>query len=236
EAVSIPSSDIPYYPPSGVPGHSGRIVLGHVAADGGQSAQLIVFQGRKHFYESGTLDPVVFPVYLAAALGVTMLIVTNAAGGINKSFRPGDLMLIKDVFNFAFIRLPGKSPNQIRDCYTPDPAVEQALRENALKAGLKLQEGTYCWLKGPSYETAAEIEMLSRLGVDAVGMSTVPELSHAASLGLRTAGLSLISNLGTGITGQKLSHNEVTETASKVKQLFSTLLRTTLVSISPQPA
>ena len=237
QSVSIPATDIPNYPASTVPGHSGRLVFGCITDNGRKSAEILVFQGRKHFYETGSLDPVIFPVLLARALGVTSLIVTNAAGGVNRSFTPGDLMLIRDVLNLTFLPLPGKLSDD--DIRPSSPALDanmgQAFRESADKMGMTLQEGTYCWLKGPSYETAAEIEMLSRLNVDAVGMSTVPELVHSAALGIRTGGLSLITNFATGITDQKLSHAEVTETASKVKDRFTQLLQSTLLSIS-QPS
>ncbi len=191
----------------------------------------MVFQGRVHFYETGDLDPVLFPVRLAAQLGVSSLIVTNAAGGVNRTLRPGDLMLITDVLNLTFLPLSSNTEST-KSHSILDPTIRECFQQNARSQDIPLKEGTYCWLKGPSYETAAEIEMLARTGVDAVGMSTVPELAFAAQSGIRTAGLSLISNMGTGIGTKKLSHQEVTETASKVKGRLSRLLRSTIMSMS----
>lgn len=197
----------------------------------------MVFQGRVHFYETGDLEPVLFPVRLAMQLGISSLIVTNAAGAVNRAFSPGDLMLISSALNLAFHSLPAGPEIKTAPPSILDRTIAEYFRQNAKSLGIQLREGTYCWLKGPSYETAAEIEMLARTGVDAVGMSTVPELTVAAQSGIRTAGLSLLSNMGTGIGGQKLSHHEVTETASKVKQLLSRLLRSTIMSMSqPHPA
>lgn len=232
-SISVPASDIPAYPRSSVAGHAGRVVVGHLSGTGRKAPLVVAFQGRTHFYETGILDPVLFPTYLAKALGVHTLIVTNAAGGIRKSLRPGDLMLINDVINLTFLPLQ-QTPDRIRNHRgLLDPILRDQFLKTAKDEKMALAEGTYCWVKGPSYETAAEIEMLARIGADAVGMSTVPELTHALSLGLRTAGLSLISNLATGIGDVKLSHAEVTETASRVRQHFSRLLTQTLLSLTP---
>lgn len=236
QSVSIPSADIPFYPRSTVQGHAGRIVLGTIRQNDQESLPIVVFQGRVHFYETGDLEPVLFPVRLAIHLGISSLIVTNAAGAVNRAFSPGDLMLIRSTLNLSFHSLPGGEkatyPSPVLD-----PGIAEFFRQNAKLLGIQLKEGTYCWLKGPSYETAAEIEMLARTRVDAVGMSTVPELTVAAQSGIRTAGLSLLSNMGTGIGLEKLSHQDVTETASRVKQHLSNLLRSTIMSMSqPHPA
>jgi len=235
--VSIPASEIPFYPQSTVQGHAGRLVFGTINENGVESIPLVVFQGRVHFYETGDLDPVLFPARLAIHLGIMSLIVTNSAGAVNRAFHPGDLMLIRSILNFTFLPLPAESHPGISHPPVLNQGMADHFRKNANSLGTQLREGTYCWLKGPSYETAAEIEMLGRTGVDAVGMSTVPELTVAAQSGIRTAGLSLLSNMGTGIGGKKLSHQDVTETASSVRSLLSRLLRTTIMSMSqPRPA
>jgi purine-nucleoside phosphorylase len=228
---SISASDIPHYPVSSISGHAGKLVFGEIRAGLQTSLPLLVFQGRVHFYESNSLDTTIFPTRVAHALGAEYLIVTNAAGGINRSFRPGDLMLIRDTLDLTFLRRQHKSQSRHGATNYFDSSLQSALRTTASDLGVRLQEGTYCWLKGPSYETAAEIEMLRRLGADAVGMSTVPEIVTAASLGMKVVGISLISNLATGITGEKLSHEEVTDTANLVKQKFTQLMSTFLLTV-----
>lgn len=237
DANVLNTKDIPHYPPSTVPGHAGRLVAGVLRGNDRQSGSLLVFQGRTHFYESGRLDDVLFPARLALALGVTTLFVTNAAGGISRSLRPGDLMLIRDTINLTFLRVP--VPPDARRTGPPDichPHLRQAITESAAREKIPLKEGVYCWVKGPSYETAAEIDMLATIGGDAVGMSTVPELLLAAHSGVRTAGISLISNFATGRGGGILSHEEVTQTASRVTATFVRLLTTTLLSLTSRPA
>lgn len=237
DAKALNAKDIPHYPPSTVPGHAGRLVAGILKGNGRQSGPILVFQGRTHFYESGRLDAVLFPTRLALALGVTTLLVTNAAGGINRSFRPGDLMLIRDTINLTFQRIPvPKDARRNAPLQVCHPHVREAIVESAALEGIPLKEGVYCWVKGPSYETAAEINMLATIGGDAVGMSTVPELLLAALSGIRTAGVSLISNLATGRGGGVLSHGEVTETAARVKATFVRLLTSTLLSLTSRPA
>lgn len=241
----ISSSEIPNYPRSTVEGHEGKLIFGTIGSTSGSkptSSPLLIFKGRIHYYETASLTPVLFPVQVAAALGAKILIVTNAAGGINRTFKAGDLMLIRDIISLSFVKftfqddlmnfqvnpyngLPS-GKNSSRDPF--DSALQSLIRSSAEMLGIGLQEGTYCWLKGPTYETAAEIEMLRKIGSDAVGMSTVPEIFMANKLGLRVAGISLISNLATGITGKKLSHTEVTETAHKVKFRFSRLMKAVL--------
>jgi purine-nucleoside phosphorylase len=233
--ISIPAEEIPFYPKSTVQGHSGRLVFGTINEKGIHSIPLIVFQGRIHFYESGDLDSVLFPARLGIQLGLKSLIVTNAAGGVNRDLHPGDLMLITDILNLTFLRLPSLPKIIDPRPLILDPAIKSHFQHSAQSHGIPLKEGTYCWLKGPSYETASEIEMLARIGVAAVGMSTVPELTLAAQSGLQTAGLSLISNMGTGIGTEKLSHQEVTETASKVRSRLTLLLRSTIMSMSQPP-
>lgn len=244
---AINSTEIPNYPKSSVQGHAGKLIFGYLKDGKRSSPPLLVFKGRVHFYETGKLEPVILPVQLASALGAKTLLVTNAAGGINRNFRAGDLMIIRDVIGLTFSlfckeksphhksgeSIPHFDPQRIlkRSESICTPALIALIRSAASNIGLPLKEGTYCWLKGPTYETAAEIEMLYRVGVDAVGMSTVPEISTAIDLGMKVAGLSLISNLATGISPNKLSHEEVTETANRVKKEFTKLMKEVLFHI-----
>ncbi len=243
-ASSIPSSEIPFYPQSTVQGHEGKLVFGWVKSEARKSLPLLVFKGRVHYYETSSLPLVVFPVYVASQLGAKVLLVTNAAGGINRSFKAGQLMLIRDILALTYLKLTFRLNSRkdagildwpLKACQGAgelfDHRLLQLFRQAASKHRLELQEGTYCWLKGPTYETAAEVEMLRRIGADAVGMSTVPEIVTARHLGLRVAGISLISNLATGITGEKLSHQEVTETANRVRKSFTFLMRQVLLSM-----
>jgi purine-nucleoside phosphorylase len=241
------SVDIPHYPTSTVQGHAGRLVFGHVRDGTRTSPPLLVFNGRVHFYETNALAPVIFPVFVARELGVSTLIVTNAAGGINRTFHAGDLMLITDILSMTFLPVGQTvSAMHLREQGVPllesegtrgergnvfDNTLQGRLRVAAQTRGISLLEGTYCWLKGPTYETAAEVEMLRRLGVDAVGMSTVPEIIAARNLALNVIGISLISNLATGITGEQLSHEEVTDTANRVQESFTGLLKEFLLTL-----
>ena len=238
----IATSAIPYYPGSTVQGHEGKLVFGYIRFGKKKSPPLLVFKGRVHFYETGSLASAMFPVHVAARLGAKSLIVTNAAGGINRRFTAGDLMLIRDVIDLTFTKSTfkhsgkKKSPHsrehaqrKMKDLF--DDKMMSVIRRTSERIGLDLQEGTYCWLRGPTYETAAEIEMLRRIGADAVGMSTVPEVLTANNLGMKVAGISLISNLATGITGEKLSHVEVTKTADRVKRGFTSLMKQVLLSL-----
>ncbi len=240
ERKAIPTSTIPHYPVSTVQGHEGKLVFGRIRSDGRTSLPVLVFKGRVHYYETVDLDAVVFPIHLAAALGVRYLLVTNAAGGVGRSLAAGDLMLINDFVNFTFL-YPQVNTQQRRG----NPFAQQEYREvldeelqaifrlAATELGVVLREGVYCWLKGPTYETKAEVEMFRRLGVDALGMSTVPEILAANELGIRVAGISLISNLAAGMSAEKLSHEEVTETGKRVRLTFSRLLKEVLLRIKP---
>ena len=232
---SVLASEIPNYPVSSVQGHAGKLIFGYLAEDTLHTLPLLIFQGRVHFYESGSLDQVVFPVHIAHRLGVRKLIITNAAGGLNSCFSSGDLMIIKDIFNLTFLQPPYLSKKQNISTFAPieyfDQTMQQLAFHSAQELKIPLQQGTYCWLKGPSYETPAEIQMLKHIGVDAVGMSTVPEIYTSYSLGMRSIGISLISNLAAGISLNKLSHAEVTETANNVKERFSELMKKLILSI-----
>jgi purine-nucleoside phosphorylase len=222
----IATSTIPHYPVSTVEGHAGKLVFGEL-----DRVKVLALQGRVHAYEGYSLAQVTFPVHLIAELGVRNLIVTNAAGGLNPNFRPGDLMLIVDHINLMFDNpLFGKNEPKLGprfpDMTQPyDFQLIELAEKAALELGLRLQKGVLVGSKGPSYESAAEVRMFQRLGGDAATMSTVPEVIAAVYRGIRVLGISCITNLATGLSGTKLSHDEVTEVADKVKEKFSRLIK-----------
>lgn len=226
--IKIKTRDIPNYPLPTVEGHAGNLVFGKL-----YDTNLLGFQGRIHFYESGKIENVIYPVLVAYELGAKILIVTNAAGGLNKNFKPGDLMVIVDHINFMFLNpLKIFSPNINR---FNKPAYDEKLRkiaiETGIELGLSLREGIYCGVLGPNYETPSEVQMLRKIGTDAVGMSTVPEVIVANYLGMRVLGISCITNYAAGISSTKLSHEEVTEVAQRVKNEFSLLIKETIKKI-----
>ncbi|MGZ0053137.1 purine-nucleoside phosphorylase [Brevibacillus gelatini] len=223
--VVIPYHEIPGFTVSTVVGHKGQLVIGKL-----QGKQVVAMQGRFHFYEGHGLDAVVFPIRVMKLLGVETIIVTNAAGGINESYEPGDLMLISDHINMTF-RNPLIGPNDdelgarfpdMSEAYSKE--LRQLAHQVAAEQGIQLREGVYVGLLGPSYETPAEIRMLRLLGGDAVGMSTVPEVIVARHMRVNVLGISCISNMAAGILEQPLSHEEVMETTEKVKTQFLALV------------
>ncbi|MBI1808045.1 MAG: purine-nucleoside phosphorylase [Ignavibacteria bacterium] len=220
EPDPIDTSAIPSFPRSTVESHHGRLVFGRLG-----NVSICALQGRVHYYETGELEPVLYPVRILHALGIKTLIITNAAGGINRFFKPADLMLITDQINLTFENPLRAIQVSIQHQQLYDPNLQEIIDQVGKEKDIPLHRGIYCGLQGPSYETAAEIEMIRRLGGDAVGMSTVNEVSLASSLGMRVAGISCITNLSTGISDQKLSHGEVTEVARAAKQSFGELLR-----------
>jgi purine-nucleoside phosphorylase len=215
---SLPTSEIPHYPTPTVEGHKGALVFASIG-----NRRLLAFQGRIHFYECNDFSRVLYPVLVAAALGTRTMIVTNAAGGINKHLSPGDLMLIADQIDLTLHRTPALPPEPLRAPAYNRTLIDKA-EEVARQSGISVKRGVYAGVKGPSYETAAEVEMIRRLGGDVVGMSTVKEVRCAAERGIRVLGISCITNLATGIGGQKLDHAEVTEVAGRVKRDFAALL------------
>ncbi len=218
-ASLIPTDQIPNYPRSTVEGHSGAIVCGKL-----KSVSVLVFQGRVHLYETGNLEQVLFPVRVAHRLGIRILLLTNAAGAVNRDFRPADLMLMTDQINLTRENPVLGVPGGVRGGDLYDRALQDAIRSVALERGMTLREGVYCGIKGPSYETAAEVEMIRRIGGDAIGMSTVNESSLARALGMKVAGISLITNLATGLSRDALTHAEVTDVAGRAKAALETLL------------
>jgi purine-nucleoside phosphorylase len=225
QPTAIDYGDIPYFPRSHVAGHSGRLVLGERAG-----ARCVAMQGRAHMYEGHSAATVAFPARVLIALGARVIIVTNAAGGLNPTWQPGTLMLIRDHLDFLRDHaLRGFNDDRLGPRF-PDmtTAYAQELRvlakRAAAAAGIELQEGVYVAMPGPCYETPAEVRMLQLLGADATGMSTVPEVCVARHMGARVIGISCITNQAAGITGQPLSHQEVTETAARVRATFERLL------------
>jgi purine-nucleoside phosphorylase len=224
-ATAIDYGDIPHFPVSHVPGHRGRLVLGERAG-----ARCVAMQGRVHLYEGHSAQTVAFPARVLVALGARILLVTNAAGGVNPAWPAGTLMLIRDHIDLLRDHaLRGPNDDRIGPrfpdmSYAYAPELRALARRAAAAAGIELPEGVYAAMPGPTYETPAEIRMLQLLGADAVGMSTVPEVCVARHMGARVIGLSCITNAGAGISGQPLSHAEVTETAARVRTTFEALL------------
>ncbi len=223
---AIAYGDIPNFPkPSGVVGHAGELVLGRV----GKTA-VVVLSGRIHYYEGRPMTDVVFPARVLARLGVRAVILTNAAGGIRKGFRPGDLMLMSDHINFFGTNpLMGENEEALGHRFPDmstvyDVRIRRLAKETARKLGIPLKEGVYLGTHGPSYETPAEIRAFTRLGADAVGMSTVPEAIALRHAGVRVAGISTITNMAAGILPKPLVHEEVLEVTTKVGQRFVGLL------------
>ncbi len=225
DRVSVPYSDLPHFPVSSVPGHAGRLVVGRIGTE-----PVVVMQGRVHFYEGYTPAQVAFPARVLCALGIRSLVVTNAAGAINLAYRPGDLMAITDHVNLSgWNALVGPNDDRLGPRFPDmshayDLALTAQLFEAGKRAGVDLKRGVYAILSGPSYETPAEIRALRTLGADAVGMSTVPEVVAAAHMGVKVAGVSCLTNLAAGIGSKPLSHEEVSETANRVRDLFCRLL------------
>jgi purine-nucleoside phosphorylase len=223
--ITIPYSDIPGARASTVLGHQGRMIVGHAGA-----VPVVVLQGRVHFYEGYEMSEVMFLARVIGRLGIKRLIVTNAAGGINTSFKPGDLMLISDHINMMGIN-PLRGPNVDElGVRFPDmsEAYPESLRIDARKVadelGILVQEGVYLALSGPTYETPAEIRAFRTLGADAVGMSTVPEVIAMSHMNIPVLGISCITNMAAGILKQKLTHQEVMDTTARVQKEFTNLV------------
>lgn len=232
EATKIPFGKIPGFPPSTIVGHAGNLVLGRAGA-----LSVAAMQGRVHFYEGHDMARVAFPARVLIAAGCRTLIVTNAAGGVDPSLKPGEIVIISDHLNLL-PSSPLRGPHDERlGPRFPDltRAYDSRLRQIAAAAGeelgLHLREGIYAALPGPSYETPAEVRMLRGLGADLVGMSTVPEAIVAAQMGARVLGLSCVTNLAAGITSEPLSHDEVTATAARVRNQFERLLSRILAKL-----
>jgi purine-nucleoside phosphorylase len=231
--TETPYSQIPGWPASTALGHAGKLVTGRLG-----ETKVVMAAGRAHLYEGYTAAQVAYPIRELAWRGVTSLIVTNAAGGINTSYEPGDLVLISDHINLMGMN-PLIGPND--ESFGPrfpdmSEAYSKEYREIARQAGsalgLTLREGVYAALPGPSYETPAEIRFLRTIGADLVGMSTVPEVIAANHLGIKVLGISCVTNMAAGILPQKLTHTEVLETGERVKDTLAALLRAVLPKLN----
>jgi purine-nucleoside phosphorylase len=225
DPIVIEYQDIPHFPRSTAPGHEGKLVAGKLF---GKS--VITMKGRFHTYEGYDPSDVVLPVYVMKEIGVERLLITNAAGGINRSFNPGEIVIIKDVISILAFRNPLRGPNdeslgpRFPDMSEPfDRKWISKLKEKA-----DLKEGVYIWTLGPSYETPAEIRAFGKLGADMVGMSTVPEVIAANHVGLKVLGLSCITNMAAGILDEPLSHEDVLKVANMVKSKFARVVRLAL--------
>ena len=225
DAIRIPYADIPGFQKPGAPGHKGELVAGTL-----ESVPVLVQSGRFHLYEGHAPAVAALPVRVFARLGVRTLIVTNAAGGLRFTFRPPVLMLIADHINLMFrnplVGAVEEGEERFPDMSDPyDPELRACAREVARSEKIALEEGVYAALLGPSFETPAEIRMLARLGADAVGMSTVPEVIAARARGIRCLGFSSITNVAAGLSAAKLSHQEVLEAGRRVAGELGTLVK-----------
>lgn len=227
EGVAVPYSDLPGFPHAGVSGHNPQLVIGTL-----EGRRVAVFGGRAHYYEAGRADAMRLPLELLRDLGCGRLILTNAAGSVRADIPPGGLMLLSDHIAFA-----GTNPliGEASDArFVPmtgahDPAMRAALRAAAEAEGVELPEGVYCWFSGPSFETPAEIRAARVLGADAVGMSTVPEVILARFLGLRAAAVSVVTNMGAGLSDEAISHEHTKAMAplgaAKLERVLRRFLR-----------
>lgn len=224
--------EIDGFPVSTVPGHKGRFIFGYV-----DDLPVVIMQGRVHYYEGYSMREVTLPVRLMGLMGARVLFLTNAAGGVNVGYKPGDFMMIQDHIS-CMIPSPLIGPNdeslgpRFPDMSDPyDSGLREIIRRTAEAEQIPLKEGVYLQLTGPAYETPAEIRMARTLGADAVGMSTVCEAIVANHMGMKVCGISCITNMASGILPQPLSHSEVQETADRVAPLFERLVRKSLVEI-----
>ncbi|MBH48552.1 MAG: purine-nucleoside phosphorylase [Halobacteriovorax sp.] len=225
DKVTLAYDDIPHFKQTTVEGHEGRLILGKIG-----NVEVAVMQGRYHAYEGHHTDQVVFPVRLLARLGIDSIILTNASGGVNESYKAGDLVMITDHINLSgqnplvgpnIAELGPRFPDMTK---AYDPKLQEILMSQAKTQGVDLKKGVYAGVLGPTYETPAEVRMIRILGGDLVGMSTVPESIAANHLGLSVAGVSCVTNMAAGIENVKLQHSDIKEQALKVMQKFSSLL------------
>lgn len=225
----VPAIDIPNYPESTVEGHDGRLVVGTL-----EDTRVVFVQGRVHLYEGYSVQRVAMPVRLVHALGADRLLVTNSAGGINRTFQPGTIMFITSHLNLTFADpvvgaaetpMGGRAAEDGPERPYYDAAWTNRAEQVALDLGLDVRRGTYAWTLGPNYETKAEIRALARLGADAVGMSTVPEVLQARALGMDVLGLSTITNLAAGLAPGSLDHEDVLTVSERMRDDLMELVR-----------
>lgn len=230
--IKIKYNEIPNFPVSTVEGHAGQLVIGNL-----EGKEVVAMQGRFHYYEGYSQQEITFPVRVMKALGVDTVVVTNAAGGANAEFNPGDLMVIKDHINLSGNNpLIGSNDERFGPRF-PDmstaykPKYVDLVKDCAKELNMKIQEGVYAFFSGPTYETPSEVKMARILGADAVGMSTAPEVIVASHCGMDVVGISCITNMAAGILDQPLDHEEVIETTQKVKAEFLSLVKTVVNKI-----
>lgn len=227
--ATIDYHDIEGFPVSTVPGHKGRFVFGTFG-----KTKVVIMQGRVHYYEGYSIEDVLLPTRLMRLMGAKVLFLTNAAGGINKGFSVGDFMIIRDQIMCFFPNpLLGANMEELGPRFPDmthvyDPALCDLVRDTAAKLDIGVQEGVYCQLTGPTYETPAEIRMLGILGADSVGMSTACEATAGHHAGMRVCGISCITNLAAGISPTPLSHQEVFDTANRIAPYFRKLVRASI--------
>lgn len=233
DKVIIPYKDIPNFPISTVKGHKGELIFGKL-----ENIPVIAMNGRFHYYEGYDLKMTTYPIRIFKLLGVETLILTNAAGGINETFKKGDLMIINDQLSFfAESVLRGPNMDEFGERFidmstTYNKEYIELLKESMLEVMHDYKEGIYAYMKGPTYETPAEIRALRTLGADAVGMSTVPEAVVAHHSSIKCVGISCITNMAAGMTNEKLNHDDVKETALKVEDNFKKVIKNFLKKIS----
>lgn len=232
DAVKIDYKNIPNFPVSTVEGHAGMLVVGKL-----KGKSVVAMQGRFHYYEGYTMQEVTFPVRVMKGLGVHSIVVTNACGGMNKEFEPGDLMLIKDHLNMTGAN-PLIGPNEselgprfpdMSRAYTP--AYVEKAKEVASSINIKVQEGVYAGITGPTYMTPAELIMLRNLGADTIGMSTVPEVIVASHMGMKVLGISCVTDMAIGEELEPLTHEQVVQVANKTKPRFIQLVKEFLSAV-----
>lgn len=231
--ATIDYKDIEGFPVSTVPGHKGRFIFGYV-----NKVPVVIMQGRVHYYEGYPMTDVVLPTRLMGLMGAKILFLTNASGGVNKEFKPGDFMLLSDhIATFVPSPLIGSNIGELgtrfpdmSDIYRKE--LRDLIKEAAREEGIELQEGIYLQLTGPAYESPAEVQMCRILGADAVGMSTACEAVAANHMGMKVCGISCITNMACGIIDQPLSHLEVQETADRVAPLFKRLITASITKLA----
>jgi len=228
DGVAIDYADLPGFPDASVSGHTPQLVIGDL-----QGTRVAVFGGRAHYYENGRADAMRLPLEVLRELGADSLILTNAAGSMRPDIPPGDLMLLNDHINFSGLNPLIGEPTDAR--FVPmtdahDPTLRAALSAAAAKVNIPLTEGVYAWYSGPSFETPAEIRAIRTLGADAVGMSTVPEVILARFLGLKTAAISIITNMAAGMSDENISHEHTKAMAPTGAAKLEKILRQFLVT------
>jgi len=234
-AVRIPFREIPHFPTASASGHRGELVVGNLAG-----APVAVMAGRVHYYEGWSLEDVVFPIRVLSRLGVRSVVLTNAAGGINAGFSPGDLMIIEDHINLMGANpLVGPNDERLGPRFPDmseawDRGIADLAERCCREAGATVRRGVYIGLSGPSYETPAEIRMARLLGADAVGMSTVPEAIAARHAGMRVVGISCITNHAAGVTSARLDHSEVLATGERVRGVLCDALTRLVRALSAE--